>query len=143
MAIKHPKLGLKKTIPLRRGLRKNLTVAERILWNKLRAHQFSGINFRRQHGMGPYIVDFCSRTLSVIIEIDGDIHAITKQADKDKARQHYLESLGFKVIRYANDDVINNLEGVLIDMFHQIERLRPPPNPYLSKEGRSKENQCF
>ena len=128
----HPRLGLRELIPRKRKLRKELTTTEKIIWRKLRAKQFSSFKFRRQHGIGPYIVDFCAPRKNIVIEIDGDIHALPEQMKKDKERQKEIESLGYQVIRYSNDDVLKNLEGVLDDL---LNHLRPPPNPLLCKEG--------
>jgi len=126
--MKHPKLGSKKTIPQRRELRKEATQAEQLLWKQLLGNNLN-FKFRRQCGIGPYITDFCCRKLKLIIEIDGDIHTHPRQIHKDEARQHYLESLGFKVIRYTNTEVIENIEGVLTDLTNQIQRLQNAPSP--------------
>ena len=111
--------NLKKKKNFRRKLRKNLTTSERIFWNKIR-HSQSGYKFRRQHSIGPYIVDFYCPKLNIIIEIDGDVHAIEEQIKKDKIREDYLGKLNFKIIRYNNNDIINNIDGVLEDLYKKL-----------------------
>lgn len=93
-----------------------MTSAEKQLWSHLRNRQIEGLKFRRQHGIGPYIVDFFCPERRIVIEVDGDVHAFPQQTRKDAARQTYLESLGLLVVRYANTDVLGNLEGVLEDL---------------------------
>ena len=124
----HPRLGLKKFISRKRELRRQATKTEQILWKELRAKRFEGFKFRRQHGIGPYIVDFCAPRHKIVIEIDGDIHALPDQNTKDKIRQRELESLGYRVIRYHNEDVIKNLEGVLVDL---VSKMTDPISPSL------------
>lgn len=121
----------------RKNLRNNMTKAEIILWSKLKGKQL-GYKFRRQHGIGNYVVDFYCPKLKLIIEIDGDVHAYNSQIIKDKERQNYLESLGLKVLRYANNDIKNNISGVLDDLIVKIElnslsSTSPPAPPYLRR----------
>ena len=94
-----------------RKLRKNSTRAESLLWRKLRAKQIAGIKFRRQQPIGNYIVDFVSFEKMIIIELDGGQHAKAKK--KDKKRDELLSENGFTVLRFWNNDIFNNLEGVL------------------------------
>ncbi len=91
--------------------RKAMTEPETRLWLALRAKRFSATKFRRQKVIGPYIVDFASRDPMLVIELDGDSHAA--QASYDTKRSEYLEKQGYRVLRFANADVISNLEGVL------------------------------
>lgn len=97
-----------------------MTSAENKLWLKLRAKQFEGIKFRRQHGIGSYIVDFYCPSKKIVIEVDGDIHAKDSQIEKDNERELFLKSLGLKVIRYTNNAVLNNVDGVLEDLYRKI-----------------------
>ncbi len=131
--MRHPRLGFQRLIPRKRELRQESTKTEKILWRELRAKRFSGVKFRRQHGIGPYIVDFCAPRQGIVIEIDGDVHALPDQRIKDELRQKYIESLGFCVIRYSNNDVLKNLEGVLLDILDHLRETSP--NPLLCKEG--------
>ena len=100
-------------------LRKELTPAERKLWSRIRNDQL-GVNFRRQHAVGNYITDFCSPKSRLIIELDGSQHL--EQEEYDKERTEYLESQGYKVIRFWNNDVMNNIEGVILAIMVALER---------------------
>ena len=93
-----------------RYLRRNQTDVERTFWSMLRNRQVSGLKFRRQVPIGNFIVDFVCLDLKFIIELDGGQHAMTVK--KDIVRTKYLESKGYKVIRFWNNEVIENLEGV-------------------------------
>jgi len=129
------KKGLTKLLPLKRRLRSNQTRTEQLLWAKLRGNQIHGLKFRRQHGIGSYIVDFFCPERSLVIEIDGDVHAIETQQTKGLEREIFLRSLGLQVVRYTNDEVINNLNGVLEDLIQQIFGNSTSPIPLLTKEG--------
>jgi very-short-patch-repair endonuclease len=86
-------------LDLKRRLRSNMTVPETRLWSRLRARQLQRLKLRRQHGIGPYIVDFYCPEQSLVIEVDGDSHADADQILKDRQREEYLQSLGLQVIR--------------------------------------------
>ena len=92
-------------------LRKESTPAERKLWSRIRNDQL-GVTFRRQHAVGNYIPDFCSPKAKLIIELDGSQHL--EQEKYDQERTKYLESLGYKVIRFWNNDVTNKIEEVIL-----------------------------
>jgi very-short-patch-repair endonuclease len=92
-------------------LRRELTPAEQKLWAYLRGNKLNGVSFRRQHALGPYIVDFCAIKAKLIIELDGSQHL--EQEECDRERTDYLESHGYKVIRFWNNDVMNDIQGVL------------------------------
>ena len=94
-----------------RELRKEPTPAETILWAHLRGTQLLGINIRRQHAIGQYVPDFFSSKMKLIIELDGSHHL--EQQSYDKQRTEYFESQGYKVIRFWNEDVLNNIEDAL------------------------------
>jgi len=98
-------------------LRKDSTPAEAKLWSHLRNDQL-GVNFRRQHAIDNYIPDFCSPKAKLIIELDGSQHL--EQEEYDQERTEYLESQGYKVIRFWNNDVLNNLEGVILAIIHTL-----------------------
>ncbi len=106
----------------RRELRKRSTSAETILWRALRNRRFASRKFRRQHGIGPFIVDFYSAQLNLIIELDGDSHLGREAYDSN--RQSWLESQGHRVMRILNLHVCENLEGVLDQIDRECERLR-------------------
>ncbi len=96
---------------LARNLRKNQTVAEQILWYQLRNRRFLNYKFRRQYPVEPYIADFICLELKLIIEIDGSQHY--DQFDKDTERTLFLNQRGFKIVRFWNNELFDNLEGVL------------------------------
>ena len=98
---------------LARELRKSMTEAERVLWSRLRNRQIDGLIFRRQHPVDVYIVDFYCHKHKLVIEVDGEIHDIPENAEKDKGRTVEMERFGLKVIRFSNDDVLRNVEIVI------------------------------
>ncbi|MBI9099626.1 MAG: endonuclease domain-containing protein [Spirochaetaceae bacterium] len=104
-------------------MRKNPTVAERLLWEKLRNKQL-GIKFRQQHVIEKFIVDFCSIKSSLIIEVDGNIHDDQKEYDEDRTR--ILESQGYTVIRFKNVEVLKDIDDVLLRI---NAALKSPPAP--------------
>ena len=114
-----------------RRLRKNMTDVERILWKEVRGSQLLGYKFRRQHPIDNYIVDFVCLELKIIIELDGSHHF--EQAEYDYIRSNYLMGKGFRVLRFWNNDVLYNVEGVLITIF---QLLPSPFQPSLKREGK-------
>jgi len=92
-------------------LRITQTPAESRLWSRIRDRQLNGRKWRRQQVIDNYIVDFYCPELRLVVEVDGDVHVF--QEERDKMRQAYLENLGLRVIRFTNNDVMDNLEGVL------------------------------
>jgi very-short-patch-repair endonuclease len=99
-------------------LRHNQTEAEVKLWSRLRAHRMAGIQFRRQHAIGNYVVDFCSPRRKLIIELDGSQHL--DQAKYDHQRTKYFEERGYRVLRFWNHDVMNNIDTVLNAIWNAI-----------------------
>lgn len=104
---------MRKIIKLARAQRKSKNPWEHRLWQCLRAHRFLGLQFKRQVPIGFYIVDFCCRSNMLVIELDGSQHSERLIVEKDRKRQRFLENLGFRVLRFQNNDLDNNLEGVL------------------------------
>jgi len=105
-------------------LRRKQTEAEQRLWYHLRAHRFLGLKFKRQKPMGRYIVDFVCLEQRLIIELDGGQHS--EQLHYDQDRDAWLRSQGYTVLRFWNNDVMQQLEGVL----EQIRcTLSPDPSP--------------
>ena len=100
-------------------LRKALTPAERKLWSRLRNDQLNGVNFRRQHAVGKYIPDFCAVKEKLIIELDGSQHL--EQEEYDGERTKYLESQGYKVIRFWNNQIMNDMDGVILAITYALE----------------------
>lgn len=123
-------------LDFKRRLRSDMTGPEKRLWSRLRSRQLQGSKFRRQHGIGPYIVDFYCPEQSLVIEIDGDSHADAEQIQKDQRRDRYLQSIGLRVVRYTNDDIMKNLDGVLEDLQKRVSSGSASPNPLRIKEGK-------
>jgi len=92
-------------------LRRNMTPAETILWNQLPTNKLKGFHFRRQQVIDGYIVDFYCHAAALIVEIDGDIHE--QQIEYDAERDAHLSSRGFTILRFRNDEVVNDLPVVL------------------------------
>ncbi len=121
---------MKKIVTLARNLRKNQTNTEKALWLQLRGKRFFGIKFKRQQPIDKYIVDFICFEKGLIIELDGGQHSINRK--KDKIRDKYLKEQKFKVLRFWNNDVLGNIEGVL-EVIRQ--NINPHPGPLPPKEG--------
>jgi very-short-patch-repair endonuclease len=120
MNTRRVKKGNSHHLGLQRGLRSQGTAAENKLWYFLRAKRLEKLKFRRQHGVGPYIVDFYCPERGVVIEIDGDVHAFPESIARDRLRTDYLRKLGLQVIRYTNEDVLKNIDGVLQDLHNRL-----------------------
>ncbi len=115
----------------RRQLRRNQTKAEQLLWRHLQNKQIQGIKFFRQYSIGVYIIDFYSPILKLAIEVDGGQHAEEANKQYDEMRSVYLKEQGIEVTRFWNNEVIQNVRGVL----HKIaERLTPPGLPFKKGE---------
>jgi very-short-patch-repair endonuclease len=117
-----------KTIQIARKLRREQTDAEKLLWSRLRNSQLENFKFRRQHLIAPYIADFFCEQRNLIIELDGGQHT----PETDAARTSYLESNGFKILRFWNNDVLTNIQGVLTEILNTLK----PPHPHPSPGGR-------
>ena len=128
------------SVVLAKALRQNLTDAERALWYRIRAERLAELKFKRQEPMGRYIVDFVCHESKLIIELDGGQHA--GQVSADTLRTRFLESRGYRVLRFWNDEVLKNMEGVLEVVLAQASTRRqhsPSPQP-LSRRGRGAKN---
>jgi len=102
----------KKTTKIKRiNLRKTSTPSENILWESLRAKRFHNFKFFRQYGIGEYIADFYCPELKLVIEVDGKIHDFQKEYDK--VRDDYMKNLNILVVRFKNEEIIDNIESVL------------------------------
>ncbi len=102
-----------KTLEKRRSLRSIVPAPEQRLWYFIRNSNINGKKFRRQYAVGPYILDFYCSELKLAIEIDGDSHFTDDAQAYDKERTEYLNECGIQVLRYTNDDVMQNIDGVL------------------------------
>jgi very-short-patch-repair endonuclease len=107
-------------------LRSNQTEAEQQLWNHLRAHRFLDLKFKRQKPIGRYIVDFVCVERRLIIEIDGGQHA--EQVEYDQHRDAWLRGQGYTILRFWNNEVIQQMEGVLEQILVTLT-LSPSPSP--------------
>jgi DNA-3-methyladenine glycosylase len=133
------KKGKSDLLPIKHRLRSNQTPAEQLLWSKLRGNQIHGLKFRRQHGIGLYIVDFFCPERALVIEVDGYVHATESKIKNDRQRENNLHSLGIKVIRYNNDEVLHNLDGVLEDIaLHVSKSSTSPTSSILRPVGRDR-----
>jgi very-short-patch-repair endonuclease len=103
----------------RSALRRNQTEPEQRLWARLRSKQF-GVKFRRQHGVGRYIVDFYCAELGLIIELDGDSHYQEGAPAYDAVRDEFMRRLGLRVLRFTNQDVMQQLDAVLEKIAHAV-----------------------
>src|SRR6476660_8896380 len=113
-------------------LRRAMTRAEILLWRYLKAHHLDGISFRRQAPMGRYVLDFVCHAAHVIVELDGETHDFDAQQRNDSVRDAWLASRGYLVLRFTNEQVLSNLEGVLIVIRETVTaRVRDAP-PSLS-----------
>ena len=99
-----------------------MTPAERMLWFELRNRRLRGAKFKRQQPIGHYIVDFVCNEPKLIIEIDGGQHGIDASKADDLVRTQWLEARGFRVIRFWNPDVLQNIEGVLSAISEELTR---------------------
>lgn len=121
-------------------LRTNMTDAERKLWSRLRNRQLLGFKFVRQLAIGPYIADFGCREADLLIELDGGQHA---ESERDTLRTQELARHGYAVIRFWNNDVLKNIDGVLTCLAEHLAKAPSPglrfAKPDLSPKGRGKE----
>jgi very-short-patch-repair endonuclease len=102
-----------------RDLRANMTDAERKLWHRLRRRNLSGAYFRRQAPIGPHIADFVCFDRKLIVEVDGGQHS--ERIDYDEKRSVFLRGEGFRVLRFWNNDVMGNIEGVVAEIVRTLE----------------------
>jgi very-short-patch-repair endonuclease len=114
---------------LARGMRNHPTKAEGILWEQLRKYRSSGIIFRRQHPIDFYISDFYCHKLKLVIEVDGEIHTDYNVQEYDDNRSGELERFGILVIRFSNEEIINDLEHVIFLINLKISELASPAHP--------------
>jgi very-short-patch-repair endonuclease len=113
----------------RRGLRRNQTDAERRLWSQLRNKKLGGLKFFRQYSVGPYILDFYCPAQKFAIEIDGGQHAEAAQQHSDERRSEYLAMQKIRVLRFWNNEVLQNLEGVWAKITEEVNPTNPPQSP--------------
>ena len=119
----------------RKKLRNSLTPAEAKLWTLLKNSRLENRKFRRQHSVGPYVLDFYCPAEKLCIELDGEGHCNEASFEYDSARTEYLNSLNIRVLRFENKNVFENAEGVLEEIRRNITSKQTTPNPSLTKEG--------
>ena len=105
-------------------LRRNETIAEKLLWEKLRNNQLEGLKFRRQHPVNIYIADFYCHKFKLMIELDGDYHNQEEQKQKDEVRTEVLRLNGLKIIRFKNEEVEQDINQVLTTIKNKIDQLK-------------------
>jgi very-short-patch-repair endonuclease len=125
---KHTTLGTpERTIRFARKLRKEMSLPEVLLWVRLKAHP-GGYQFRKQHPLDPYILDFACIRARLAIEIDGEVHSRGDRPQRDEVRDAFVLKQGFKTIRVTAVDVLQNMEGIVTFIVEQC-RQRALPNP--------------
>ena len=122
--------GAPRLTQVARKLRHTMTDAERKLWSRLRAHQL-GAHFHRQAPLGSYVLDFVCFTARVVVEVDGGQHA---DSESDEVRDAWLQGQGFLVLRFWNNEVLQNIDGVLETIMAELHKAplhqpSPPPQP--------------
>jgi very-short-patch-repair endonuclease len=124
-----------------RELRKNSTNAESALWAELRNRRLCGYRFKRQHPIGPYIVDFVCLDARLVVELDGGQHQASAQYDA--ARTDYLNERRYSVIRFWNNQVLNELDGVKQAIFLALsaKTAKPSPGHFKFKSPRANGNE--
>jgi very-short-patch-repair endonuclease len=121
-----------------RELRKQGTPAEIKLWQSLSKRQLHGFKFSRQIPIGPYFADFICRSAKLVVEVDGPSHDV--QVEYDCARTELIEGQGYRVIRFSNMDVLQNLEDVLATIGRVLTEMSlPTPNPSRLREGNTQQ----
>ena len=110
-----------------RGLRRRQTDAERRIWACLRDRRLLDVKFTRQVPIGPYIVDFCCRERKLIVELDGGQHSA--RVDYDEGRTALLQALGYRVLRFWDNEALSNTDGVLQRIAEALTSARPSPRP--------------
>lgn len=105
-----------------RGLRQDQTVAEGVLWRRLRSRFLGGFKFVRQEPIGPYFADFVCREQKLVVEVDGATHSTDDERRRDAKREEFLHGQGYQVARFHNDEVYCNIDGVVETILAALER---------------------
>ena len=117
--LRQPEDAIAMTANRARVLRRRMTDAEQVLWRRLRDRRLRGHKFRRQHPLGPYVLDFFCEPVKLAIEIDGGQHAVRVEADE--ARTRWLNHHGCRVLRFWNNEVLGDIDGVLTTILMAID----------------------
>ncbi len=107
----------------RKQLRNNPTEAERKLWQYLNGKQVAGVKFRRQYSIDAYIIDIYASSLKLAIEIGGHSHFTSRGIEHDENRTKYIDGFGIRILRFTNDDVYENIEGVISRINEVIQEI--------------------
>ena len=110
--------------PKRRELRNSMPRAEVVLWSRLKGRQLLGCKFRRQYGVGAFVIDFYSPEIKLGIELDGDSHFEEGRREYDQRRQAFIEAFGIRMIRFVNGEIYENLDGVVEAIAREIAERR-------------------
>lgn len=130
-------LYTKKALEYAKELRKNMTDAENTLWYYIKKEQMNGVKFRKQSPIGNYIVDFISFEKKLIIELDGGQHLEDSNIEHDKVRDEFLKNAGYTVLRFFNNEIFENIQGVLEVIYCNIIPPTPNPPPQGGRESAS------
>jgi len=106
-------------------LRRNMTDAEMVLWSRLKNRKIFKVRFRRQHPIDIFVLDFYCHEIKLAIEVDGGIHLKSEIQEYDKGRSHEIEKFGIKILRFTNEQILNNLNEVQITILNIINDLTP------------------
>jgi very-short-patch-repair endonuclease len=116
-------------------LRRTMTRAETLLWRHLKAHRLERLGFRRQSPMGNYVADFVAHSCKLVVEVDGESHDFDERIRHDEERDRWFTSRGYRVLRFPNDEVMRNLEGVALAILQAAEQAAPPSLTLPRKGG--------
>jgi very-short-patch-repair endonuclease len=109
---------------LAQDLRKRQTPAERAMWRLLRDRRLRDLKFRRQFQIGPFVADFCCYEIRLLVELDGEVHAQAQPAARDAERDAFIHGLGFTILRFPNERIFGDIEGVLSEILDFARRKR-------------------
>ena len=115
-------------------LRRGMTRAESLLWRQLKAHRLAALGFRRQSPMGHYIADFVAHSCKIIVELDGESHDFEERVRHDDRRDRWFALRGYRVLRFTNEEVMKNLEGVVL-VIAEAAASGAPPSLALPRKG--------
>lgn len=113
----------------RRSLRKNMPIAEQIIWAKLKGRQIEGCKFRRQYSIGAFVVDFYSPEVKLALEIDGDSHFVEGAQEYDNEREAFLMDKRTNILKFTNSQIYEELDNVLEAIAHKVQELRKSTPP--------------
>ena len=116
-------------------LRREMTRPETLLWRYLKANRLAGLGFRRQSPMGNYIADFVAHSCKLVVELDGESHDFEERIRHDHRHDAWFASRVYRVLRFTNDDAMNNLEGVVLAIGQAAEQASPPSLTLPRKGG--------